>query len=372
MSLSHRERVVCALSHRTPDRVPCDLMGNATMLLDNTYLRLRDYLGLAPIPPVRSGTSANYYDERILEHFDIDFRRIFLKRGPRNEVIYHDDGTFTDAWGIRYKEAGIFVNALEHPLGQATTIDDIEAYPWPKSEDLFSASGTGEIARRLYEETDYALVARNPMSPGFLDRGCNLMGMANFMMLMASDEEVADRLMAHVLDVYYGVYEMFLAEVGPYVTVVEVADDLGAQRNLLISPAMYRRFIKPAEAKLYAMIHELAPNAFVIHHTDGNVVSILPDLIEVGVNVLNPVQTSAKDMGAAGLKAAFGDKLAFHGAIEKMEASTDELVAEVKERIDVLGKGGGYVMASCNHMIEVPPENIVAMFETAHSYRPWG
>ena len=129
MSLSHRERVICALSHRTPDRVPCDLMGNATMLLDNTYLRLRDYLGLAPIPPVRSGTSANYYDERILEHFDIDFRRIFLKRGPRNEVIYHDDGTFTDAWGIRYKEAGIFVNALEHPLGQATTIDDIEAYP---------------------------------------------------------------------------------------------------------------------------------------------------------------------------------------------------------------------------------------------------
>jgi uroporphyrinogen decarboxylase len=371
MPLSHRERVICALSHRTPDRVPCDLMGNATMLLDNTYLRLRDYLGLAPIPPVRSGTSANYYDERILDHFDIDFRRIFLKRGPRNDVVYHDDGSFTDAWGIRYREAGIFVNALEHPLGQATTIDDMEAYPWPKPQDLFSAEGTGEIARRMYEETGFALVARNPMSPGFLDRGCNLMGMANFMMLMASDEDVADRLIEHVLRVYYGVYEMFLQEVGPYVTVVEVADDLGAQRNLLISPAMYRRFIKPAEAKLYAMVHELAPNAFVIHHTDGNVFSILPDLIEVGVNVLNPVQTSAKDMDAGSIKAAYGDRLAFHGAIEKMEASVDELVAEVKERIDILGKGGGYVMASCNHMIEVPPENIVAMFETAHSYRPW-
>jgi uroporphyrinogen decarboxylase len=346
-------------------------MGNATMLLDNTYLRLRDHLGLSPIPPVRSGTSANYYDERILDHFDIDFRRIFLKRGPRNEVTYHDDGSFTDAWGIRYKEAGIFVNALEHPLAAAATIDDVEAYPWPKPQDLFSAEGTGEIARRLHAETDYALVARNPMSPGFLDRGCNLMGMANFMMLMASDEEVADRLIARVLAVYYGVYEMFLREVGPYVTVVEVADDLGAQRNLLISPAMYRRFIKPAEAKLYAMIHELAPHAFIIHHTDGNVFSILPDLIEVGVNVLNPVQTSAKDMDAGSIKAAYGDRLAFHGAIEKMEASKDELVAEVKARIDVLGKGGGYVLASCNHMIDVPPENIVAMFETAHTYRPW-
>jgi uroporphyrinogen decarboxylase len=119
------------------------------------------------------------------------------------------------------------------------------------------------------------------------------------------------------------------------------------------------------------MIHELAPDAFIIHHTDGNVTSILPDLIEVGVNVLNPVQTSAKEMGAEGLKAAYGDKLAFHGAIEKMEGSIDELVAEVKARIDVLGAGGGYVLASCNHMIDVPPENIVAMFETAHSYRPW-
>jgi uroporphyrinogen decarboxylase len=371
MPLTHRERVICALSHRTPDRVPCDLMGNATMLLDNTYLRLRDYLGLSPIPPVRAGTSANYYDERILDHFDIDFRRIFLKRGPRNEVVYHPDGSFTDAWGIRYKEAGIFVNALEHPLPATPSLDDIAAYPWPSPQDLFSAEGTGATARRLYAETDFALVARNPMSPGFLDRGCNLMGMANFMMLMASDEEVAASLIAHVLDVYYGVYEMFLREVGPYVQVVEVADDLGAQRNLLISPAMYRRFIKPAEARLYTMIHELAPHAFIIHHTDGNVTSILPDLVEVGVNVLNPVQTSAKDMDAAGLKAAYGDKLAFHGAIEKMEAPIDELVAEVKARIDVLGQGGGYVLASCNHMIEVPPENIVAMFETAHSYRPW-
>lgn len=346
-------------------------MGNATMLLDNTYLRLRNHLGLAPIPPVRSGTSANYYDERILDYFDIDFRRIFLKRGPKNEVLYHDDGSFTDAWGIRYKEAGIFVNALEHPLAGALTVEDIEAYPWPRPQDLFSAAGLGETARRLYQETDFALVARNPMSPGFLDRGCNLMGMANFMMLMASDEEVADRLIARVLDVYHGVYEMFLAEVGPYVQVVEVADDLGAQRNLLISPAMYRRFIKPAEKKLYAMIHELAPGAFVIHHTDGNVFSILPDLIEVGVNVINPVQTSAKEMDARSLKSAYGDRLAFHGAVEKMEASKDELVAEVKERIDVLGQGGGYVLASCNHMIDVPPENIVAMFETAHSYRPW-
>ena len=371
MGFSHRERVTMSLSHQAPDRVPIDLMGNATMLLDNTYLRLRDYLGLAPIAPVRSGTSANYYDERILDYFDTDFRRIFLKRGPRNEVVYHADGSFTDAWGIRFMEAGIFVNALEHPLQGATTVADVEAYSWPTAADLYSADGLAEQARRLFADTDFALVARNPLSPGFLDRGCALMGMAEFMMLMGEDPDLADCIIRHILDIHKGVYALFLEAVGPYVQMVEVADDLGSQQSLLISPAMYRRFIKPAQRELYGMIHELAPNAFVIHHTDGNVSKILPDLIEVGVNVLNPVQTSARDMDAAGLKAGFGDRLSFHGAVEKMEASKDELVAEVKERIDVLGKGGGYVLASCNHMIDVPPENIVAMFETAHTYRPW-
>jgi len=371
MPYTHRDRVLATLHHELPDRTPIDLMGNATMLLDQTYLRLRDFLGLTPIPPVRSGTSANYYDERILDYFDIDFRRLFLRRSPRNQVAYHDDGSFTDAWGIRFKESGIFVNALEHPLADATTVADVERYPWPGASDLFTAEGLAEQARRMYEETDFALVARNPMAPGFLDRGCYLMGMANFMMLMGTEPEVADCIIAHILDIYKGVYAMFLAEVGPYVQMVEVADDLGGQQNLLISPAMYRRFIKPAERELYGLIHELAPNAFIFHHTDGNVFKILPDLIEVGVEVLNPVQTSAREMEAQRLKEAFGDRLTFHGAIEKMESSREVLIDEVRQRIDALGANGGYVLASCNHMIDVAPENIVAMFETARAYRPW-
>ena len=371
MPLTHRERVICTLSRRQPDRTPIDLMGNATMLLDQTYLRLRDHLGLAPIPPSRSGTSANYYDERILDHFDADFRRIFLKRGPANQVTLHPDGSFTDAWGIRSIEAGIFINAVEHPLPPAPTLADLEAYAWPTAAGLHSAEGLREQAARLHSQTDFALVARNPLSPGFLDRGCALVGMEGFFMLMHDAPEVADAMLDRILEIYLGVYTLFLEQVGPYVTMVEVADDLGAERSLLISPGMYRRFIKPREQALYRRIRELAPDAFVIHHTDGNVFSILPDLIEVGVNVLNPMQTSCKDMGAARIKEQFGDRLAFHGAIERMEGSKDELVAEVKERIDVLGRGGGYVLASCNHMIDVPPENIVAMFETAVAYRPW-
>ena len=371
MSLSHRERVQLALSRRQPDRTPVDMMGNASMLLDVTYLRLRDYLGLSAIPPVRSGASANYYDERILEYFGVDFRRVFLPKGPGNTIVNHADDTFTDAWGVRSRNVGIFVNAVEHPLRHASTLDDVEAYPWPTAAGLHSADGVRDAAYQLYHATDYAVVARNPLSPGFLDRGCNLMGMAEFFMLMVDAPEVADAMLDRILEIYMGVYRLFLEEAGPYVQIVEVADDLGAARSPLISPAMYRRFIKPREQRLYTMIRELAPDAFIIHHTDGNVFAIIPDLIEVGVNVLNPVQTSSRDMGGEQLKAAFGDRLAFHGAIEGMEGDKDALVAEVKSRIDVLGKGGGYVMASCNHMIDVAPENIVAMFETAVDYRPW-
>ena len=369
-TISHRERVTMALNHQEPDRLPLDLMGNATMLLDKTYLRLRDHLRLTPIPPVRSGTTANYYDERILEYFDIDFRRLFLKKHPQNKTIEYEDGTFTDVWGVRFKKAGLYVNALTHPLQGAETVKQVEAYAWPKAEEMFTAEGLAAQAKQMYEETDYALVARNPLSLGFLDMGCQLMEMAEFMMALAEFPEVAECIIAHLLELYKGVFGLFLDAVGPYVQMVEVGDDLGTQQSLLISPRMYRQFIKPAERELYALIHEKAPQAALFRHTDGAIFPVIPDLIEVGVNVLNPVQTSSQGMEAARLKETYGQSVTFHGAVEGLEGdvSVNQVVAEIKNRIDVLGPGGGYVLASCNHMIDVKPENIVAMFETARAY----
>jgi uroporphyrinogen decarboxylase len=151
---------------------------------------------------------------------------------------------------------------------------------------------------------------------------------------------------------------------------VEVGDDLGGKDNLLISPEMYREFIKPAELELYSLIHEKAPEAALFHHTDGAVFDLIPDLIEVGVNVLNPVQTSAKGMEARRLKEAHGNSIVFHGAIENVESdvSAAEIITEVKQRIDTLSPGGGYVLSCCNHMMDVTPENIISMFQTAREY----
>ena len=367
---SHRERVLAAFNHEEADRLPLDLMGNATMLLDETYLRLRDYLALEPIPPARSGTTANYYDERILEYFDIDFRRLFLKKNPNAKTTLLNDGTHIDPWGIGYQKAGLYVNIVKSPLHGATTTKEIEAHPWPTAANLFTTDGLAEEAKRLYQNTDYALVARNPITYGFLDRACQLMEMAEFMMAMALYPDTARAIIAHLLEIYKGIYGLFLDAVGPYVHMVEIGDDLGAQQNLLISPQMYRNFIKPAEQELYALIHEKAPHAALFRHTDGAIFDVIPDLVEVGVNVLNPVQTSTNGMDARRLKAAYGSNLTFHGAIEGLEGNPpiDRVVAEVKDRIDALGPGGGYVLASCNHMIDVSPEIIIAMFETAREY----
>jgi uroporphyrinogen decarboxylase len=343
------------------------MMGNATMLFDKTYLRLRDHLGLSAIEPARSGTTTNYYDERLLEYFDIDFRRVFLKKEPDKASTEHE-GASVDPWGVHYKLAGLYMNFLNHPFKDAQTVKDVENFDWPRAEDVFSAEGLAETAQRLYEDTDYALVARNPLSLGFLDRACQLMGMAEFMMCMMTTPEVAECLLQQLLAFYTDAYSIFLDAVGPYVQLVETADDLGSQDALLISPELYRKFIKPLEKQFYELIRSKAPNAFIFRHTDGAIFDIIPDLIEVGVDILNPVQTSTAGMDAAKLKNAYGDRVCFHGAIEKTGASEDELVAQVKEMIDTLGPGGGYVFASCNHIIDAEPENVTAMFETAREY----
>jgi uroporphyrinogen decarboxylase len=362
-----------ALRHREPDRVPLDMMGNATMLVDETYLNLRDYLGLSPIAPIRSGTTANYYDERILEYFDIDFRRIFLKGRHVRKIAHREDNSFYDAWGIGYKQEGIYVNVVSNPLKGVETVEEIDAYSWPKAEEMFSVEGLAEEAERLYKKTDYAIVARNPLTAGFLDRANQLMGMSDFLTTLIVNPEMARCLLKHLLRIYKGIYAMFLDAVVPYVQVVETGDDLGTQESLLISPDMYRDFIKPLEEDLYSLIQEKTDNAVIFRHVDGAIYELIPDLIEVGVGILNPTQTSAKGMDAARLQKAYGHgPITFHGAIENMQGSVEQLIAEVKEKIDVLAPGGGYILASCNHMIEVKPENIVAMFETAREYGRYG
>lgn len=367
--LSHRERVLRILDHHEADRVPRDLMGNATMILDNAYFRLRDYLGLAPIEPVRKGTSANYYDERLLDYFDIDFRRIFLEANDSYNVIGEEaDGTYTDIWSMHYRKDGIYVTALSHPLAEAQEPRDVEAFAWPRADRMFKTRGLKERAKQKFFDTRHALVARNPFSAGFIDRACQLMGTENFCLSLILRPQVAQSVLWNIFKIYSRVYTLFLEEVGEYVQMVETADDIGTQNSLLISPEHYRQFIKPLERDFYRLIREKAPGAAVFRHTDGSVSALIPDFVEVGIDVLNPVQTSAQGMEAVRLKSAYGDKITFHGAIESVGAPEEAMENDVREKIQAFKKNGGYIFAPCNHIVDAQPRSIIRLFEAAERY----
>ncbi len=367
--LSPRERVQLTFDHQEPDRVPLDFMGNASMVLDDTYFRLRDYLGIeGDIEPVREGSTANYYDERILDRFDIDFRRLFLPTRP-GFFHYHSDGTFTGPWGIGWQKRDIYVNAIHHPMADLD-VDGIAAYHWPDPDRLWHTNGLAEKAKILYKETGYALVARNPITWGFLDHGCILRGPEQFMMDLVLNPEIAHLIIERTLESRLKVYDMFLQAVGPYVQMVEYGDDLGGQANLLISPQTYRDFIKPAQVELNALIKDRAPQARIFMHTDGAMYDLIPDLIEAGVEILNPVQPSARGMESDRLKANFGDQLIFHGGVDQkpQEGTEEDIRAEVRRRIDAFAPGGGYVLSTCNVIVDPPLENIVAMFDEGRAY----
>jgi len=194
--------------------------------------------------------------------------------------------------------------------------------------------------------------------------------MAEFLMDLIVNPALCHRMLDQLFHFFCGVFDLFLDAVGPYVTIVEFGDDLGAQNNPLISPATYREFIKPRHQALFAFIKSKAPQVKIFLHTDGAIFNLIPDLIEVGVDILNPVQTSAQGMDPARLKEVYVGKIVFHGAVEAkaLEGSPADTVYEVRSRIDQFAPGGDYILAPCNHIIQCPPANIVTMYETARTY----
>jgi uroporphyrinogen decarboxylase len=194
------------------------------------------------------------------------------------------------------------------------------------------------------------------------------MGTEDFCMSLLLRPDIVHGVLLNIFDIYIRVYSLFLDEIGEYVDMVETADDIGTQNNLLISPELYRTFIKPLEKKLYRLIHEKAPHAALFRHTDGSVFSLIPDFIEIGIDVLNPVQTSSQGMEGEKLKSTYGKQIAFHGAIESIDASAEAIENDVREKMYIFKRGGGYIFAPCNHIINARPESIIHLFTSAEKY----
>lgn len=373
LTATHRERVRTVLTRKRPDIPVADLGGRVASLNVSAYLALKKFLGYGDDLETETVTFLNTigeFDERILTHFDIPIRRVYLK-APASFILRTDNnGMFYDEWGVGYQPTGEYNERVFHPLAQAT-MEDLETYAWPDPDDPSRVAGLSDRSQKLFDKTDYALAAGH-ISAGIFQDCWNLRGMEQFLVDMATNPTFASMLLDRVTAIHIGMWNQFLGEVGHLVDVVETADDLAGQNGLLISPKMYRQFIKPRHAALNQAIREKT-GAKILYHSCGAVMPLIDDLIEVGVQILNPIQPLPGYMDPEELCSQYGDQLIFHGGLDVQtllpEGSPIEVHAHVHHYLDILGTNG-YIMAPANSVQPgTPPENIFSAYEALKEYR---
>jgi uroporphyrinogen decarboxylase len=372
VALTHRERFRAVLSGEQPDRPLVDLGGRVASISTPAYLALKAFMGFGDTLTGETLTllnTINQFDERILENLHIPFRRLFLKPAADFRITYDQDGCFKDEWGVGYRPMGPHNERIGHPLAQSS-LEDLNHFSWPDPSDPGRVMELADEARRLYRETGYCLVAGH-ISAGIFQDCWNLRGMARFMEDLAVDTEFAHALLQKVTDVHIGMWRFFLNEVGPYVDMVETADDLGGQTGTLISPHMYRQMIKPYHALLNSFIRSQT-NAPILFHSCGAILPLIDDLIDIGVDILNPLQPLPGRMDPEILYHRYGDKLLFHGGLDVqsllLTRTHEEVRCHVLRYLEVFGPTR-YIMAPANTVLPGSlPHNLVEAYKTAYDF----
>jgi uroporphyrinogen decarboxylase len=374
-ALSSRERFTLALDHQEPDRVPIDLGSIAsTIRTVEAYDRLKEYLGLAVDKKIRHFADEHIIpDDEIIRalHVDTMYLRVNVAKSWKRERL--DAHTVVDEWEVPWTKApgSIYTFPSAHPL-KTVRMEELEKFPWPDPDEPSRFEGLREKARKLSRETDYALVAEGLTGVGVFDMSWHLRGMENIFMDMLLHPDFTEGLFRRLTDFYVGVYRNYLRAVGEYIQMVIYYEDLSGQDGPLISPELYRKYVKPCHRRIFEAIKENT-RAKLCVHTCGSAYAFLDDYVELGVEVINPVQTSAKDMDPRRLKERYGKVLSFHGAIDTQRflprATPAEIEEEVRRTIRILGRGGGYLFTSC-HSIQpdVSAEKIVTLFSSAEKH----
>lgn len=381
MPLTPRERVLTAIHHEEPDRVPIVIgASNAIGIQMKAYQQLKKALGIQAADRYlydwpELGTAE--IDEATLRHLKSDVRGVWdrhpdsvLKANRQQEP----DTPFFDSWGIGQLEIepGVWFPGI-HPLLEATTVKELEDYPgWPEVNDLSRVAHVKEQAARLAAENEFAILA-TPWLLFPLERAFAMQRMDRFLMNLARNPDFAVALLRKTLELCKGLMATFLEELGDNVDLIKIGDDLGTQTSLLMSPPMYRKYVKPIHAEYIAFIKERT-RAKIFFHSDGDVFPLLDDLVDIGVDILNPVQTSAGKMGnLQELKARYGKRLVFCGAIDTHRilplGTPQQVREEVRRVIQALAPGGGYLAAAVHTITnDVPPENILAMVDAIEEF----
>jgi len=381
MPMTSKERIAAVLNHEIPDRVPIIIgVSNATGIKMKTYQGIKTIAGIqAPDEYIYDwpelGTAK--IDEKTMKRLHCDVRgvrdshpAITLERNQARDP----HSPFIDSWGTGQKEIepGEWFPGI-HPLSDATTIEEINNYPnWPDMTDPTRIAHVKALANELSEQGEYAILA-TPWLLFPLERAFAMQGMDNFLLNLAIYPDFARALLQKTAELCKALMGPFLAELGDNVDMIKIGDDLGTQESLLMSPDMYREILKPVHADFIQFIKERT-KAKIFFHTDGDVVPLIDDFIEMGIDILNPIQTSAGKMAdLASLKKRFGKNIIFCGGIDTHRilpaGTTIEVRDEVKRVIELLGEGGGYMIASVHTIMnDVPAENVLAMVDAVEEF----
>jgi uroporphyrinogen decarboxylase len=366
-TLTARERVLAALEHREPDRVPIDVGGTSfSTLIGRAYERLKAELGVTSDTCFMKRKSRSVYlDERIARRLQADTRPLLVGSPDGWQDVYFSDGSFRDEFGVVWRRAGGGHYApVGSPLREAT-LGDLAAFPWPDPVDPGRTRGLRQMARRLHEETDYAVVLSLPV--GFVHLSQYLRGYEEWLMDIILNPAFLDALMDRALEWWLALTEAVMDEVGAFVDVVAFGDDVAFQDRPIVDLARYRKLFKPRHKRMIDTI-KAKSDAKVLYHCCGAVRPLIGEFIDIGVDALNPVQVSSAGMDTAALKAAFGGRICFWGAIDTQRVlpwgSPEEVRAEVRRRIADLAPGGGFVLAPVHNIQEdVSPQNVLAMVD---------
>ncbi|MFU8771934.1 MAG: uroporphyrinogen decarboxylase family protein [Anaerolineales bacterium] len=379
--MNSRQRVQAALNHQEGDRIPIDL--GATIVSSITrraYTDLKHYLNM-PVEEIRMLDYVQqlpYLDEALLERFEVDFRMVQLPSATAPGLQVFEEGeyyAFIDRWGSKLhmpKDGGLYFDWVDFPIKEFT-LEALQEYNWPRPDPQEYILQLKDQARYLYENTDYALVGSAVIGGGIFEQPARTIGLENFLMAMVSEPKFADHLMEGITDIYIESCNNYLDEVGQYIQVFTYWDDVNTQNGWMINPQLYRQMVKPKQRRLVEAIKQKT-DAKIFFHGCGAVFDLIPDLIEIGFDILNPVQVSARGMDTRKLKAEYGKDIVFWGGgVDTQQVlpfgSPDEVAAEVKRRIDDLAPGGGFVFAPIHNIQAfVPPQNIVAAYDTALEY----
>jgi len=382
--MNSRERIFKALNHEEPDRVPYDLAGTTWSGITNTaYQNLRKHMGMDPSEPEWSDVIQQIVipSEDILDELRVDTRGLFPLTSHNWDVYsklvdrgdyweYHDEWSFVQ----HFPKNGYWFSLVKSPMENVAFDQDqiVEDFSWPDAGNQQRFAGLREKAMQFRDQDK--IVMTKGLCAGLFEMHQRVRGMENAMIDHMLYPENSDQLAGKLADLKMEFWDKALAELGDVVDIVGEGDDYGTQESQLISPDQFRTNYKPHFARLLKFMKEKAPGVKIIFHSCGNVRPIIPDFIEMGVDILNPVHVNATGMEPYQLKADFGDSIVFWGGgvdTQKVlpSGSTREVIDDVKKNIEALAPGGGFVFNTVHNIqAEVPPENIMAMIETLRNF----